>query len=170
MNDKVIILIGFMGAGKSSVAKWLGQTLQRQVLSTDGLIEQKTRLSIRDIFEQQGEVVFRKLENEVLLEIKDQRNIVLDCGGGIVTDQNNLNILKNMGLVFYLSAKPETILVRVKKSNHRPLLNVGDPLKVIKDKLNERDIFYKQGQEIFTDGKTIAEIGEEILERYAECK
>ncbi|MBF0478626.1 MAG: shikimate kinase [Candidatus Omnitrophica bacterium] len=170
MLRKVIILIGFMGAGKSTVAQWLGKNLGWPVVSTDRMIEERANSSIKDIFVKNGEAVFRGLEKAAVEELKDKLEIVIDCGGGVVLDQKNVEVLRTLGCVVYLSTRPDTVLERVRHYSHRPLLNVPDTLKTIQDMLSTREIFYKQAahKEILTDGKTAEKIGQEILKWYDE--
>ncbi len=90
--------------------------------------------------------------------------MVIDCGGGVFIHEKNRNALKQNGLVIYLSAEVETLYDRVKTRTHRPLLNVKDPLKKLKDLLKVREKFYQEADLTFqTDGKTPLDVAEEIL-------
>ncbi len=164
MKDN-LILIGFMGSGKSLTSQWLAKKMGKTCLSSDRLIEKREGKSIADIFKECGEEYFRKVEHEVISEISQKNDIVLDCGGGVVLNPENMVLLKNSGTVIYLYASPEIIHQRTKHKSHRPLLNVKDPLAQIKKLLEQRKLFYASADyEIDTDHKTIEMVGKEIME------
>jgi shikimate kinase len=167
MADQNIVLLGFMGTGKSVLARWLGQKLNRQVVSTDQLIEERQGQAIPQIFESLGEPHFRQLEKEVVEEISSQKNIIVDCGGGVVLNLPNIQNLKKNGCVVYLSASPQWILKRTQGRKHRPLLNVDDPLKAIQELLDQRKPLYEKFADwtIDTDGKTNEQVGMEVLKK-----
>lgn len=142
--DKNIVLIGFMGSGKSMVARELGRMLKRPVVSTDDLIEARAKLSILQIFKSKGEAYFRDLESEVIKEVVQRRGIIIDCGGGVVNRPENLKSLKSSGIVFFLTATPEVIYARIKNEKHRPLLKASDPLGCIKELYQQRLPLYNQ--------------------------
>jgi len=164
MAKKNIVLIGFMGCGKSLTSNKLAEILSRKVISTDDLVEQREGQSIAQIFERSGEGHFRKVEKEVIKEISDQNNVIIDCGGGVAIDSENMINLKKNGLVIYLSASPETIYNNSKYLNHRPLLNVVDPLLKITELLTERKPYYEKADvTIDADRRTINQIAEDVL-------
>jgi len=142
--EKNIVLIGFMGSGKSMVALELGKRLKRDVIATDALAEAKEGQSIHDIFKSKGEAYFRNLESEIIKEVSLRRDIIIDCGGGVVLRKENLPHLKTNGIVFYLQATPEVIYQRIKNEKHRPLLKGPDPLGCIKELYNQRLPLYNQ--------------------------
>jgi shikimate kinase len=146
--DKNIVLIGFMGSGKSMVARELGKRLKTQVVATDALIEAKEGQSIHEIFKSRGEGYFRNLEVEIVREVSLRRGIIVDCGGGVVLRKENLQLLKAGGIVFYLQAAPEVIYQRIKDEKHRPLLKVPDPLGCIKELYQQRLPLYNQADHI----------------------
>lgn len=139
-----IILIGFMGAGKSAVGHLLAKELDMSFLDTDELIQKTENRSISDIFKTDGEPYFRGLETEVLKTLQDYDNFVLSTGGGIVLREENVPLLKAMGPLILLWAEPEKIHERVKNETHRPLLQVSDPLAEIKKRLEERAPVYNR--------------------------
>jgi len=142
--DKNIVLIGFMGSGKSMIARELAKRLNVPVLATDALAEAKEKQTIHEIFKSKGETYFRHLESGIIKDISHRRGIIIDCGGGVVLAQENLQILKTNCIVFYLEASPEVIYQRIKHETHRPLLNTPDPLGCIKELYNQRLPLYNQ--------------------------
>ena len=148
MMDKNIVLIGFMGSGKSMVARELGKRLNSEVVVTDKIAEDREGQAIDEIFKSKGEVYFRNLESEIIKEVSLRRDIVIDCGGGVVLHKENLKFLKANGIVFYLEATPEVIFQRIKNEKHRPLLKVPDPLGCIKELYQQRLPLYNQADHI----------------------
>jgi len=142
--NKNIVLIGFMGSGKSKIARELGKRLKSEVITTDDLAQVKEGQSIHDIFKSKGEAYFRDLEQGIIKDISSRQGIVIDCGGGVVLRKENLQQLKTNGIVFYLQATPEVIYERIKHETHRPLLKVPDPLGCIKELLEQRLPLYNQ--------------------------
>ncbi len=143
LEDRNIVLVGFMGTGKTSVGKALAKKLKRCLVDVDRRIEEKEKRMIREIFEKEGEPYFRKLEAEVIREVCRQRGVVITTGGGAVLDPANVAALRESGILVCLSARPETIFKRVKNSEKRPLLPTGDKLAQIKKLLDAREPFYE---------------------------
>lgn len=137
-------MIGFMGSGKTEVGRHLAERLSYTFVDTDEVIEKKVGKSIADIFDEYGEDYFRNLETEVVKELSGIRRYVISTGGGIVINRENILILKQMGLVVWLKASPETIYERVRYGSHRPLLNVDKPLEEIKRLLELREPLYAE--------------------------
>lgn len=146
--NKNIVLIGFMGSGKSMIADALSGRLKRESVSIDRLIEHREGQSIAGIFEKKGEAYFRALEHTVIKEISNRRDIIIDCGGGVVLTQENLKLLKTHGIVFHLQASPEVIFERIRSERHRPLLQVPDPLGTLKLLYQQRLPLYNQADYI----------------------
>ena len=162
MADRNIVLVGFMGTGKSTVGKILAKRLKRVWVDVDQRIEEAQKRKIADIFEKDGEAQFRRLEKEEIQKIVSGGNLVITTGGGAVLDPANRAALKKNGLVITLAAEPETIFQRVRRSRHRPLLK-GDLLSEIRRLLSERQPFYRESDCTFaTDGKTAAQVAETI--------
>ncbi len=161
---KNIVLIGFMGSGKSLTSNKLARVLKRKIFSTDKLIEQRESRAITDIFRDSGEAYFRKVEKDVVGEVSGQTGIILDCGGGVVLDAENMANLKKNGIVFYLSAPPQRIYNNIKGQKHRPLLNVEDPQSKIGELLQARKAYYEKADVIIDADKPIDQIAEDILE------
>ena len=164
MKRKNIILTGFMASGKTVVSNRLGELLGREVLSTDAIIEKREGKEIPDIFRETGETHFRNVEKEIIREISQKEGIVVDCGGGVVLDKENVDHLSRNGIIFFLSAPPDLIHARVKGKKNRPLLNVEDPLDAIKKLMAIRQPLYACANYVIkVDGKTIDEGCEEII-------
>ena len=162
-----IALVGFMGTGKTSVGKRLAENMNRTFIDLDKEIEREAKLSITEIFEKYGEAHFRKLEKNMLKKTLSKNRQVISCGGGIVLDEKNRNLLKSY-LVVLLKAKPETIAERLKEDNDRPLLKLNNEEKInkIKQILDERQYFYNDVADysINTDNCIPKEIARKIIE------
>ncbi len=127
-----IYLIGFMATGKSSVGRALGLLLDREFVDLDAYIEAKAGRKITEIFALAGEPFFRTLESEVLAEISQKKDLIVACGGGIVTVPGNIRLMKETGKVLCLTASVDEILKRAEGSSERPLLDLDNrPQKVI---------------------------------------
>lgn len=164
-----IILLGYMGSGKSITAKLLSQKLHLEWLDLDHLIEEKEQASISEIFEKRGEIYFRKLEHELFKELMNSsQSFVLSLGGGTPCYANNHELLKGDRVFsFYLKASIETLVSRLsKEQQHRPLIahKTGEQMKeFIAISLFERSYFYHQASHtIAIDGKNIETIASEI--------
>lgn len=164
-----IILLGYMGSGKSVTAALLSQKQQLEWLDLDHIIEKKANASISELFEKRGEIFFRKLEHEVFGELMtSEQSFVLSLGGGTPCYANNHELLKGENVVsFYLKASIETLYGRLsKEKEHRPLIaNMQeDQMKeFIAISLFERSYFYHQASHtIAIDGKTTEAIVSEI--------
>lgn len=154
-----------MGAGKSMVARELSSRTKRKMISTDQLIEQKEKRSIKDIFSQSGEAYFRQLEKDAVREVSGMEGVIIDCGGGVVLAAENLASLKKKGVVFYLKATPEVILSRVKNAAHRPLLKGLNPEATIRELLEKREPLYTQADHtIDCNAPSIDPVCRKILE------
>lgn len=159
-----IYLVGFMGTGKTVVGKVLAKRLSKDFIEMDTVIEEKEGSEIVDIFTQQGEAYFRKLEKELLQELSAKKDLVISCGGGLICDSDNLKLLKETGTVFALTASVSTIYQRTKEYTHRPILNVDDPQEKIKQLLAKRVPCYAQAQHsIDTNDLSPEEIADKII-------
>ena len=161
-----IVLTGFMGTGKTSVGRLLAERLNRTFVDVDQVIEERTGLSIPDIFRDLGEPYFRALEREVIKEVSGKEGLVIATGGGAIIDPVNLENLKRSGVVVCLTASPEAIYDRVKGDKGRPLLGEGNRMEVIKRLLKEREEFYRKA-DLFMDttSKGPEEVAHEIMKR-----
>ena len=129
---KNIILVGFMGTGKTTIATRLANRLKMSYVSTDDLIEKREKRTINEIFTKDGEDRFRDIESAVVREVSGIENAVIDAGGGVVLREENMSNFRSNGIVICLTAGEEVIMERTKKYKHRPLLNVEDPKQRIR--------------------------------------
>ena len=160
-----IFLIGFMGAGKSTIAKELKRQLEMNYVEMDQLIVDKQGMSISEIFAVYGEVYFRNLECNTLIELQKSKQTIVSCGGGVVMREENADHMKKNGRVVLLTAKPETIYERVKDSDERPILNGNMNVEYISGLMEKRKERYEAVADVTvaTDGKNVTQICEEII-------
>lgn len=170
--DYNIVLIGFMGAGKSTISKYLRNMFAMEVVEMDQVIAEKEGMSIPDIFEVYGEEYFRDAETNLLIEMQSKSNVVISCGGGVPMRERNVVEMKKNGKVVLLTAKPETILDRVKDNHDRPLLENNKNVPFIADLMEKRREKYEAASDIIiqTDGKSKLEICEEIIQKLLETE
>ena len=168
---KTIILIGFMGAGKTSIGRRFSGKHNIDFIDTDHFIEEKVGMKISDIFNTHGEDCFRKLETKVLSELLEiKENKVISVGGGLPMRKENREILKQLGVIVYLEVSKESILERTGQDTSRPLLRGEDKEEKISMLLEERDPVYKKLADftVVTDKKSFYEIMDEIEVRLDE--
>lgn len=160
-----LFLIGFMGAGKSTVAAELSRLTKRSVLEMDETIAKRQGMSIPEIFAAHGESYFRELETGLLIEVQHTRNFIVSCGGGAAMRPQNVAEMKKSGVVILLTASPETILRRVQSDNNRPLLQGCKTAADISALMEGRKTAYENAADmtITTDGKSANAIAREIL-------
>jgi shikimate kinase len=151
-NVKALVLVGFMGAGKTTVGKLLAGKLSLKFVDTDELIENKAGMPVSEIFETCGEDRFRDMETEVLKDVVLKGDAIVSSGGGIVIREDNRKVLKNGAFVVYLKADATEILSRVSgERGKRPLLNVDDPQAEIERLLKTRQPLYENVSDIIVD-------------------
>ena len=162
-----LFLIGFMGAGKSSVAAALGNALKREVLEIDQCISEQEKMSIPEIFAQKGEAYFRQCETQLLRDCANREPQVVSCGGGVPMRQENVEAMRACGTVVLLTARPEVILERVKDDHNRPLLEGHKDVPYISGLMEQRRPHYESAADVTVDTSdlTIQEVCREILER-----
>ena len=160
---KNIVVVGFMGTGKSVVAKTLAEKLGREFLELDAIVEKREGLSIKEIFKNKGEVYFRELERDAVKEAIKKDGQIISAGGGAIIDEENLKALKKNGTIICLEASPDVILKRTKGNTCRPLLNVPDPKERIEELLEKRAAYYKKADHrINTDDLSVEGVVQKI--------
>ncbi len=159
-----VILIGFMGSGKTTVGRKLSYRLRMPVEDTDKLIEQRENKKISDIFAKEGEEAFRRKETELLSELvkKGQRR-VYSVGGGTPVREENRALLRSLGKVVYLRITPETVYERLKGDTTRPLLQCENPLQRIRELMESRREAYESCADVIIDVDKLSM--EEILKQ-----
>ena len=167
MSDKNIILIGFMGTGKTVTGRVLAERTGMKLVDMDSLIETEQKKTIPEIFAQDGEAAFRVMERELVKKLSTLRGLIVSTGGGIVLNPDNIADFEKSGLVVCLTASPGTIFKRVEKDTNRPLLS-GDKKAQISTLLEKRKPLYAAiAHGINTDGLTDEQTADRILELYA---
>lgn len=141
MKKKNIILIGFMGTGKTVTGRILAERTGMELVDMDSLIEARQKKTIPEIFAQDGEPAFRRMEREMVQELAMRNGLIISTGGGIVLNPDNLADFEKTGLVVCLTASPETIFLRLEKDTTRPLLS-GDKKEQIETLLKRRQPLY----------------------------
>ena len=162
---KNIILVGFMGTGKSAVGRLLARRLKWPFLDLDKKIEKDAGRSIAEIFTAEGEAGFRRLEAKAVQDVVGLQSHVIATGGGVMCDEKNVEALKGSGFLVCLTASPEMILERTAPTlSSRPLLSGGDPRERIQALLALRTPFYaKADATMDTTNRTLQDVAEEIL-------
>lgn len=177
MDRQNIILIGFMGAGKTSVGNVLAKRSGKSLIDTDQMIEARAGMSISDIFKTQGEDAFRRLETEVLEQlISEAHGEIISVGGGLPLREENRALLKKLGCVIYLSVKPETVLQRLKGDITRPLLQGDHVREKVNDLLAYRGPIYESAADkiVAVDGKSVKQaadiVASELERKYCQSR
>ena len=161
-----LILIGFMGSGKTTLGIRLSYRLRQTFVDTDKWIEKQQGKSISSIFAEEGEEAFRRLETECLKKLQQESGKqIISTGGGMPLRAENRVLLKQLGTVVYLKASPDAIYERLKEDTTRPLLQTKDPRQRIKELLGDREAAYQEAadQVMNTEGKSQEEVLDELL-------
>lgn len=165
MKKENIILMGFMGTGKTAVGKTVASALGMKYLDTDLMIEADAGKPIPDIFETLGEPAFRKFETEAIRRITHLRGYVIATGGGAPMNEENLANMKRAGILICLTASPEVILERTSRNENRPLLKTPDPMKKIQSLLAIREPQYQKADHVInTTSLSIQEVAEKVIQ------
>jgi len=162
-----LLLIGFMGTGKSSVGRLLASRLHYRFVDTDALVVKAAGMPITEIFARDGEARFRDYESEALASLRGRRSLVIATGGGIVERPENHPLLREIGLPIGLSATEEVIFKRVSRNRRRPLLRTPDPRGTIAALLERRRPLYAAAVAFEVDTTTLTheEVADAVLAR-----
>lgn len=171
MTPDRVFLIGFMGAGKSTVGRFLADRLGFEFVDLDTAIESRAGRTVSEIFAEDGESAFRAMEHEALIECADRHGVVVACGGGVVVDHANRAVLRESGTVVYLRVTAEEALARIGDRSTRPLLSAtGGGEMAATMLLRARGSLYTSTADITIDtvGSTPDAITAHILEAMEE--
>jgi shikimate kinase len=151
VNGRHIVLVGMMGAGKTTVGGRLARALDRRFVDSDMQVEQRTARTVREIFETDGEAAYRALEAEALAAaLASEEPAVIAAAGGTILDPNNRRRMKEHGTVVFLEAKPSDLVGRVGGDDHRPLLR-DDPAGVLEEMDRVRRHLYEETADVVVD-------------------
>lgn len=168
-----VILIGYMGCGKSTIGKNLSYKLKMALIDTDKSIENRQKRTISAIFDEDGEEAFRQMETDYLREVLTYKDpYVISVGGGLPMREVNQELMQDLGVVVYLRAKPETIYQRLKHDTTRPLLRGDNPEQKIRDMIAYRGPIYEKAAQVIIDveGKDVDSLAREIKTVYEQHK
>jgi shikimate kinase len=163
--DRNVVLIGFMGSGKSSVGRELARRWRFRFVDTDAAIRRRFSKSIGEIFATYGEDFFREQEHDVLRDLLGQERAVIATGGGIVLQEQNVVLLRRLGRIVWLTASPDTIWERVRMSTHRPLLQNEDPRGTMDLLLQARSPLYAAAADLTVDSSGLlhSEVADRVV-------
>ncbi len=163
-----VALIGFMGAGKSTIGRGLAARIGKSFVETDALVEQRAGMTVADIFALRGEELFRDIEAQVVEHVAQLRDCVISCGGGVVLRHENVAALRSSSILVFLDVTPATVLQRLKPgSRPRPLLNTPDQESRVRELMEQRLPAYGAAADITvqTDGLTVEQVVRRIAKR-----
>lgn len=169
-GKKHIVLIGFMGTGKSTISAELSSQTGQKEVDTDAMIVEMQGREIAEIFQMEGEEYFRELETDLIDRLGKLEPCIISCGGGMVMRDLNVRKLQAIGTVVLLTAKPETVYERVKDSTKRPVLNGNMNIPYIRKLMEKRKLYYNRAAEVVvsTDCKEKEQIAKEIRKKIVE--
>ena len=170
--DYNIVLIGFMGTGKSTISEYMNQKFGMEVIEMDQIIAQRQGMTISKIFETYGEEYFRELETNLLIELQEKKNLIISCGGGVPMKERNVVEMKKNGKVVLLTVMPETILKRVRNNHDRPLLEGRKNEAYISELMEKRRAKYEAAADIqvATDNRNKQQICDEMVKKLRESE
>ena len=172
INKKNICIIGLMGSGKSIIGKDLSKNLNFKFYDTDKVIELKTKKSINEIFKEQGELYFRSIEEKICIDLLNENNCVISLGGGSITNKKIRRSINQNSFSIYLKVQINNLLIRLKSSKKRPLLNKNLSKKEILESLHrDRQKFYEKANFIVNnDGEKFKVLEKIKFELYSYAK
>jgi shikimate kinase len=166
LSTNNIFLIGFMGAGKTSVGRILAKNLEMSFVDLDETIEKELGMKIPEIFSTHGEEFFRDAESKLLRAVAQRGGQVIATGGGVVLREENWEVMEREGVTIYLKAPAVVLYNRVKNNTSRPLLQVDNPFEKVQELLSTRIPLYEKADLIVdTEHITSQEIVKEIIEK-----
>ena len=172
IEKKNICIMGLMGSGKSIIGKDLSKYLNLKFYDTDKEIEIKTKKNIRTIFEEDGETYFRDIEEKICLELLNYNNCVISLGGGSIINKKIRKVIKQNSYSIYLQVKLNNLLLRLKSSRKRPLLNNNQSkIEILKNLYQDRRKFYEKADFIINNDNDKIRVLEKIkteLNSYAK--
>ncbi len=170
-RGKSIVLIGMMGAGKSSVGRWLQRRAGLDLFDLDKTVAKRFGLTIPEIFEKFGEEKFREAETEALRAFTPEKPTIVVTGGGTILRNENVDLLKRLGFIIWLQADEGTLFERASRRGNRPLLRTENPRKRMEELLSERIPLYERAADFRVDTSTMKqdEVADWILKRIEEC-
>jgi shikimate kinase len=168
-QSRSIVLVGMMGAGKSSVGDCLRRQTSLKLFDTDEIVTSKFGMPISEIFSKHGEDKFREAETETLQALATSKPVVIVTGGGIVLRDENLHLLKRLGVVVWLEADEETLFKRASRAGSRPLLQCKNPKKAFTKMLRTRLPLYAKIADIRVDTSVLTdeEVALAILSKFS---
>ena len=156
-----------MGVGKSALGRRVARELGLRFIDSDHQIEKEQGKKIPEIFADEGELYFRKLERQFIESGHPEMGCIVSCGGGLVVEPGMKELLKLKGVVICLFASAESIIERTSRNKNRPLLNVDDPAAKVRALLKEREpIYMDSGACITTEGRTVSEVVRHMIRTY----
>ena len=144
--DRPIVLVGLMGAGKSTVGRRLSSMLGRDFIDADHAIEEAAQRSISEIFDEFGETYFRDGERRVIARLIEENHGVIATGGGAFVDDETRALILEKAIAVWIDCDIDTLVERTSRRNTRPLLRSGDPKQILGDLFNKREPYYRQAQ------------------------
>ena len=164
----LIVLVGLMGSGKTTVGRELAKKLNLRFADSDELIEKHAKLSVREIFVEKGEPEFRRLETEALVDAcaKDEPTVLAVAGGAVVSEKNRALLVEHARCVIWLDAPTSTLVGRTGRAKHRPLLD-GDPVGTLNQMRSDREGFYQQiaTHKVATQSLNVAQVVDKVIEQ-----